>query len=614
MMLYPTTKKIAGLIILVVLILPTIFYPSKARADSNIISHTVCAAYTATIGQLIQAGKDYLQGLVGGLIGGFIHQGTSQVTNQLNITAVPVTDVTTQAAVTDVRSQSAANTAALNTKSDEQACEDFVNNVALAALKKRLIDTMTDEIITWINGGGSPKFITNFGQEVFQPALNQAVGDTVQQIMPSLCSPYSFNVSLALTAPQPLSQPSNCTLNSIVANFNDFRKNFNIGGAIGYSELLQPQNNQYGVDILTQDALYNNVQTQTAKDTLQTQVNVGFKVNQCGGWQLINKNTNALIASGVTINPTDSNNIPLFGSYTNPDNPPPTDYSHVYAGTGGDSVTTAALINNNTAGWQCSKIEVATPGRAIAEGLNKALYANLDLTINDPDITNALAMIADAAFNRLIKAGTNLIQTSLSKTSGGGSSVGTTPEQVVNNAQSSNSSGSLGEAINNIDTIKNQITSGGNNALQNTYITNLNAAINFLNDASTTLVTASSTNTTLASSTLELIDCLVLKNSSSSDLAWAQGNLTIAVSSTPPLIDQTMTQVASSSVTVNTFLSTLNSPNLTPDTLKNINPADISGLLTNASDLDNQAQTILSNVQATLETTQTKINQCQARS
>ncbi len=483
-----------------------------------------------------------------------------------------------------------------------QATRFVIDNglkVALAALKKRLIDTMTDEIITWINNGGSPQFIQNFSKDVFQPALQQAVGDTVQQILPSLCSPYAFKVNLELSAPQPLSQPSSCTLNSIVANFNDFRQNFNQGGIIGYTELLQPQNNQYGVDIIAQDALYNNVQQATAQNVLQAQVNVGFKSpQQCLNWVVVNNQNHQTLTT-----PKDIKNG--NDSYNDPNNPPPMDYSTL-SQTGADTHS-RNFMDLSQLSWQCGDLQIATPGRVLATGLEKSLYANLDLAINDPDITNALAMIADAAFNRLIKAGVQGVQGIIrTATTGGGSTDNVTPEQVVTAAQDNTGNGSLGQAINNTTGLANQAAS----STQNTYITQLNQALSSLADASTTLATASSTNQTLATSTLPaLIKCLG-SNASSSDLAWAQGNLTIAASSTPIVLRNTVVQTTSSTIATNALLNTIQ--NADASTLSQLNASDITNAVTNASSLDVSAQTTLSGIQTTLGTAQTKLTQCQA--
>jgi hypothetical protein len=597
-MSHPIVKKIFVLVLLAALILPTVFYPKRAEADSNSnpISSTICAAYTATIGQLINMGAGYLGSLVGKVIGSAENKITGAATD---ITAVPVTDVTTQASVQAVQGQSAGNTAAINAKSDQQACEDFVNKVALATLKKRLIDTMTDEIITWINGGGSPKFITNFSQDVFQPALNQAVGDTVQQILPSLCSPFTFKINLELSAPQTLSQPSSCTLNSIVANFNDFRNNFNSGGIIGYNELLQPQNNPYGVDIITQDALYNNFQQVTAQNVLQTQVNVGFKSPElCKNWVVVNNQNHQILTTPKDIKNGDN-------SYNDPNNPPPMN----------DSTLSQAGFNTQSRrnlgtdlsqlSWQCHDLQVATPGRVLATGLEKSLYANLDLAINDPDITNALAMIADAAFNRLIKAGVQGVQGIIrTATTGGGStnSADVTPEGVVNNA----ASGGLGDAINNTVSTVEQVSSNAKAAI----ISQLNQASGSLSDASTTLATASSTNQELIARVGVLITCLN-RISTSTDMSWATSTLATSLFTASTTLPSYAAQISSTTITVNTLTALVNAQNTTQDTLNN-NIQNISNAVSAASTVDTNINLALSDIQTNLGAAQTKLTQCQA--
>ncbi len=484
-------------------------------------------------------------------------------------------------------------TTAAKTQSVWQWVQDNLLKVALSALKKRIIDTMTDQIITWINGGGSPKFIQNFGQGVFQPALNQAVGDTAQAILPTLCSPFSFKVNLELTAPSPQVQPSSCTLNSIVANFNDFWNRFDAGGVIGYYELLAPQNNQYGVDIITQDTLYNNAQQVTAQNVLQTQVNVGFQSQSCVSWRLIK------IQGGT---PVGSQTVPAPSNLTDQDNPP-----SPISGTPNflDPALVAPGVDPTTLQWKCADLKISTPGAALAEGLNKSLYANLDLTISDPDITNAIAMIADAAFNRLIKAGVQGLQgVILSATNGGQPSSGPnapSPESLTNNTSTI--------------TAANNYTNTINTALQSQYMTQLNQAASSLADASTTLATASSTNqtliTTLGGPITGLIGCLGT-NPVNPDYGWAQENLTIAVSSTPAALQQAAVQVTSSTVSVNTLIGIIGDPNVTSSTLNSVDSSNVANLTMTAANLDSNVQIMLSGIQITLAAAQNKQQQCEA--
>lgn len=476
-----------------------------------------------------------------------------------------------------------------------QFVEDQILPTFLSALKQRIINTMTDEIIAWINNGGKPQFITNFGQQVFQPAFQQAVGDTAQSLLPTLCSPYTFKVNLELSAPQPLNQPSSCTLNSIVSNFNAFRQNFAVGGFIGYSELLAPQNNQYGVDIIAQDALYNNVQQVTTQNALQTQVNVGFNSPQvCYNWFVINNQNQQKLTAAKTI--SDTNGKP----YEDPGSPPPMTYDTL-SQTGVDTHSRDFMVLSQLS-WECGDLQVATPGRVFEQGLNKALYANLDLAINDSSISNAIAMIADAAFNRLIKAGVNGLQgilLSASNSNKPSSGAGApTVDQIVNNPD--------------IQNANDTYNSAQNQAIQNQYLVQLNQAAKSLADASTTLQTASTTNQSLITAVLQpLVSCLGT-NSSSSDLGWAQGNLTIAVSSTPVSIYQMTVQVASSTNLINVWLATLNTPTISSSTLDQFNSSAITETVSSANGLDLNAQTTLSNIQAALTAGQTKLTQCQA--
>src|SRR3989344_1742129 len=62
--------------------------------------------------------------------------------------------------------------------------------VAQEILKKQLLDMMVDQIVRWIQGGGDPKFITNF-PAFFRDAIDQAGGKFLQTaIGPQILLPF----------------------------------------------------------------------------------------------------------------------------------------------------------------------------------------------------------------------------------------------------------------------------------------------------------------------------------------------------------------------------------------------------------------------------------------
>ncbi len=261
---------------------------------------------------------------------------------------------------------------------------NFILKSLTQSLKKRVLAMMSDQIIDWINNGKKPTFTTDFGS-VFREAGNVAVGDVLQQYVPELCQPFAFDITLQLQQPAQRSQQVRCSLSSVVKSYDDYRKSFKNGGWLAYQELLKPQNNQWGTEIIVQSEILNITAQKTNASILQQQINVGFNSEKCtGGWDLIDTRTNQIATK-----------------YPVTHFPPPPDKSRAP----NDPPKQLLPPGDPNVILKCTSATVTTPGRTMVEGLNKALYSNFDLTINDPDLSNALASILDAAFNKLIKKG-----------------------------------------------------------------------------------------------------------------------------------------------------------------------------------------------------------------
>ena len=67
---------------------------------------------------------------------------------------------------------------------------EWAFKTAKEILKKQLLDMMVDQIVAYIQGGGTPKFITDW-PAFFRDAVDQAGGKFLQQIgLSQLCSPF----------------------------------------------------------------------------------------------------------------------------------------------------------------------------------------------------------------------------------------------------------------------------------------------------------------------------------------------------------------------------------------------------------------------------------------
>lgn len=118
--------------------------------------------------------------------------------------------------------------------------------LAIQQLLYRILAMVTNDIIGWINGGGTPRFVQDW-EAFLKDAVNQAGGDFLNTLSGGfLCQPFAFQIKLALM-PIPYVQAARCTLQDIGANLQNFFNDFSSGGGWGtWLQVIQPQNNFFG--------------------------------------------------------------------------------------------------------------------------------------------------------------------------------------------------------------------------------------------------------------------------------------------------------------------------------------------------------------------------------
>ncbi len=225
------------------------------------------------------------------------------------------------------------------------ATKKSLTEIAFNAIKKRVFDMVVDQTIDYINGNGQPQFITDWRGFLEQTA-QIAVGDFVQAIgLGAICSPFRFQVQIAMVAPPRFSKQITCTLGSIVQNVNNFYSDFRNGGWLAYQEMWAPNNNFYGSLLLAWNAKENEIAARVAAAQNEALASRGFlSVKKCA-------------------------KDPI---------------------TGKDIPRTCVIT---------------TPGGAIGDLASKAIGADLDFIINSQDLAAYVGAISDALINRLIKSG-----------------------------------------------------------------------------------------------------------------------------------------------------------------------------------------------------------------
>ena len=155
--------------------------------------------------------------------------------------AVPVLDLATYSLNKEkLQSQESATGQSMTNTAWQRSQNCIRDSVA-----KIILDWIVDQTVEWIQGGGEPKFVTNWGTFA-SDAFNAGVGEVINDSnFAFLCSPFRLQVNLSLTQ-QTFPQRIECTLDQIVENIDDFYNDFSKGGWLAYNEMWQPQNNYYG--------------------------------------------------------------------------------------------------------------------------------------------------------------------------------------------------------------------------------------------------------------------------------------------------------------------------------------------------------------------------------
>lgn len=236
--------------------------------------------------------------------------------------------------------------------------KDYLEKIATQILKNTLINQLGQQVISWINGGGKPKFITNW-KGFLAGAAKDAAGFAIQDATNGTCQIFTRPLRLQLQsafltpAPRPI-----CTLEQVVQSVENFYKNFSTGGWLAYSQIVLPSGNYYG-------------------SLFEASQRVGLAANQAAAAaKAQGQSDQSLLPTQVCVN---YENIPVL-----------------------------ELVNGvptPTTKRQCSQNESTTPGRAVAGQLDRALGGAFDNISGANDYIGLIAAVIDSAISRLIASG-----------------------------------------------------------------------------------------------------------------------------------------------------------------------------------------------------------------
>lgn len=235
-------------------------------------------------------------------------------------------------------------------------------------IAKRLIDYTVDQTVNWIQGGGSPKFVTDW-KGFLKDAGNIAFDEVIRDVgLSRLCSPFKLQIQLSLSQAPEFSQRLNCTLDDIVGNIEDFYNDFSKGGWVAYNAAWEPQNNYYGAMLMINDEalLRINQKTEAAKN----------EVIAGGGY------TSEKICVGFTVTKEQLDDLKKYDL---------------------EKYTAAHYIKDVQGNYCPEKYsDIATPGSLIGKAIGEAITSDIGWA---QSIESWASALLNAAINRLTKKG-----------------------------------------------------------------------------------------------------------------------------------------------------------------------------------------------------------------
>ncbi|MFH0890811.1 MAG: hypothetical protein V1856_02140, partial [Candidatus Liptonbacteria bacterium] len=248
---------------------------------------------------------------------------------------------------------------------------EWIRKWITETLKDVLVHRLIQQTISWIQGNGKPKFVTNW-KSFLGDVANQAAGDFLYRINPKLCTSFGPMIRISLTpvvtAPD---RGITCTLDQVMSNVQEFYNNFNNGGWIAYGATLEPQNNFYGAYFQASDIMMMEQAEKREAAKSEAEAGSGFPGTKlCTRWEYRRE--------------------PCPPGGRNPDG----------------SLCSSAV---GTLGTKvCAEEKTTTPGDMVAETLAGLPNAPLQRIVNAQDITALINALVNAAFSKLLSAAKNI--------------------------------------------------------------------------------------------------------------------------------------------------------------------------------------------------------------
>jgi len=257
----------------------------------------------------------------------------------------------------------------------------------LETLKRQLLNRIVNDTVQWIRtgGGGGPRFVTDFKGTV-KSVASGALGQTIYELGGANICTGNLKVALGLSLTQKnFSENVQCTLGQIRTNLTNFARDFRNGGWLAFQSLQEPQNNFYGLDVITQYKLMQNKAVAQQELDYESTVGKGFLgQKRCLQWVSVS-------------NPGETRSGQAFW-YETPD-------GVRYNGT---------TSNPQGSAWRCTSPETVTPGTTIGDQVSKAVGSSVDYIVNSQNLSQYVSAIVNALILRLTQEAGGLLRGTVS--------------------------------------------------------------------------------------------------------------------------------------------------------------------------------------------------------
>lgn len=243
-----------------------------------------------------------------------------------------------------------------------------IEKFAWDRLRRRLLNMMVNDIIAWIQGGGKPRFVSdwrNFGKT----AADKAAGDLIKEYGAGfLCSGFSLQLRIALSSPPKFDESATCTLSMAIDNVNNFMNDFSQGGWKGWITISESQNNYMGAYITALNKKYGVMAEAAGAQKDEAMASAGFLGDKVCHVIRATEDYNKGIINRQA------------GSWTEDEIPE---------------------------GYACEEgsWEIRTPGRIVGDSLQQAVGVDFSMLISAKEFSEYAGAIIDAAINRVIREG-----------------------------------------------------------------------------------------------------------------------------------------------------------------------------------------------------------------